>query len=427
MYFLKRFKKKGEDQKNQLPISNPNFLFLFREVLALAVLVSFNIYFLWPYIGSEYPLFNFSAPVLPLLARIIETLTPLSFMQGVGIVVLASFPLASVTWYFFLKRLSGSVLLGFISGLIFLLPWFYLPRFALFWQRGDGIHALGFAILPLAGILYLKFLRSGSFNSFLTSFFGVSLISLVSPFALLNLYLLFLILTFTEMLLGQARLKILRFLAVCLFAQSFSAFWYHPRFLTSLFQSSHGQEAFSTLWKLFPISFFTVPVAGAFSFLLFDRKPNLQPLLFALLSTSIYLAMTIAENFGEYLVVSTPDRFFPEFYIGLSFLLTIIIAFVITLPKNGKLSLGKIHPRLALLHHSSEIFLTSIVVGLSIWPVFSFFSETPVVPALETPQVLGVQSGWWMFSRDGVSQMIGFAITLLTASTSFILKRKIKT
>lgn len=426
MYFLKRFKKNREAEKNQLPNSNPNPFFRFRELLILAFLVSFNIYFLWPYVGREYPIVDFSAPLLPFMAKIVATLTPLNFAQGAGLLVLLSFPLSSVTWYLFFKKLSGRTLLSFVAGLIFLLPWFYLPRFTLFWQRGDGIHALGFALLPLAGILYLKFLRSGSFNSFLASFLGVSLISLTSPFALLNLYLFFLILTFTEMLLGQARLKILRFLAVCLFAQGFSSFWYHPRFLTSLFQSSQGQEAFSTFWKLFPISFFTLPVLGVFSFLLFDRKLNLQPLLFAMIFTSIYLALTIAENFGEYLAISIPDRFLPEFYSGLSFLLTIMIVFFITLPKNGKLTLGKIHPRLAFFHHSSEVFLTSIVIGFSIWPLFSFFSETPVVPALETPQVLGATTGWWAFSQDGISQMIGFGITFLTASTSFILKRKIK-
>lgn len=426
MFFLKRWERKkvssGEDASSN---SSPNPLFRLKDLIFALTLFLLNLVFLWPFFGQNYPYASFSTPVLPLLSQVLDFLSPLSFNQAVGFFVLLSFPLASITWYAFFKRFSSSALLSFLAGLIFLLPWFFLPRFALFWQKGDGIHALGFAILPLIGIILGKFLRAGSFNPFLASFLGVSLISLISPFTLLNLYLFFFVLTCSEMLLGQARIKILRFLVVCLFAQGFSSFWYHPYFLLSLFKSGPGREVFSSFWRLIPISFFTIPILGAFSFLIFDRKPHLQPLFFSFTFSALYLALVAAESFGGYLPFPVPARFFPEFHIGLSFLLAILIIFLISLPKKG-LNLGKIHPRLAFAHHSSEIFLTSILTAFLVWPAFSIFSASPIIPFQESPQVLGVQSAWWEISHDGISQFIGYGITFLTTATGFFLKRKIK-
>lgn len=407
MYFLKRWEKK-------------------KDLILAATLFSLNLFFLWPFFGQDYPQANFSTPVLPLLAKVLDFLTPLSFTQAVGIFVLFSFPLASFAWYLFFQKLSGNSLLSFLAGLIFLLPWFYLPRFALFWQRGDGTHALGFAILPLVGVVLKQFLRNGSLNFFLASFLGVSLVALISPFALFNLYLVFLVLTFSEMLLGQARIKILRFLIILLFAQGFSSFWYHPEFLLSLVRSGQGQEVLVSIWKLLPLSFFTAPVLGVFSFLIFDRKPNLQPVFFAFILTVIYLSLVAAENFGDYLPFPFLARFFPEFYIGLSLFLAITLKFLINLPRQG-FSLGKIHPRLVFVHHASDLFLTTFLTALLVWPVFSLFMGSPIIARFDSPQVLGVQSVWWEVSHDGVSQLVGYGMSFLTAATGIFLRVKIKT
>lgn len=419
---------------NQTSAPSVSFFLHTKDFFLALTLFGLNFFFIWPFLGRDFPEIDFSAPVLPFLANMLDLLTPFNFSQAVGVLVLFSFPLASFAWYFFFKRLSSSSVLSFLAGLIFLLPWFYLPRFALFWQKGDAVHALGFAVLPLVGMILLQFLKTGSFNRFLASFLGVSVISLISPFTLLNLYLFFLVLTFSEMLLGQARIKILRFFFVCLFAQGFSSFWYHPYFLLSLLKSNQGQAALSSLWKLFPVSFFVVPVFSAFSFLLFDRKPHLQSLFFAMTITILYLALVAADTFGVYLPFPVPDRFLPEFYIGLSFFLAIAIKFLMKLPKEG-LNLGKIYPRLAFVHHSSEVFLTALITAFILWPVFSIFSGISIIPTFETPQVLGAQSllathsggePWWQVSRGGFSQILGYGISFLTAIGGAFLRKRIQ-
>lgn len=425
MYFLKRWEKRKE-HSDPNPPKPTSVILKYKDIFLAAVLFFLNFFFLWPFFGQSYPQAAFTAPVLPLLAKIIDLSTPWSFTQSVGFWVLLSFPLSSISWYIFFKKLSGKTVLSFLAGLIFLLPWFYLPRFALFWQRGDGVHALGFAVLPLVGVLLGKFLRLGSFNLFLSSFLSVSLISLISPFALLNLYFFFLILTFSEMLLGQARIKILRFLMIVVFAQGISSFWYHPEFFFSMMRSEQGREVLASLWQLFPISFFTVPIFGAISFLVFDRKPHLQSAFFAFTATVLYFGLVAVENISIQLPLPFPARFFPEFYIGLSLFLAITIVFLISLPQKG-FSPERIHPRLAFVHHSSELFLAMALTAFLVWPVFSLFSGSPIIPQVTYPQVLGIQSFSVEFLSGGVSQLVGYGISFLTAATSIFLKMKVKT
>ncbi|MDP3998706.1 MAG: hypothetical protein Q8P89_03770 [bacterium] len=415
---MKRWSKENKDSIN----SSPKYKdFIFAVILSLL-----NFFFIWPFFGQSYPQAVFPTPVLPLLARIVEFLTPWNFAQAVAAFVLLSFPASSLAWYLFFRKLSGNVFLSFLAGLIFLLPWLYLPRFALFWQRGDGIHALGFAVLPLVGIVFIQFLRVGTPGLFLTSFLGVGLVSLISPFALLNLYFFFLVLTVSEMLLGSARVKILRFLMVSLFAQSFSSFWYHPEFLFATIRSDQGREVLSSLWQLFPISLFTVPVFGAISFLVFDRKPHLQSAFFAFATTTLYFGLVAVENISIHFPLPFPARFYPEFYIGLALFLAVALNFLIKLPRRG-FSLGEIHPHLAFVHHSSELFLTTLLVAFMVWPVFSLVSGSPVIPQVASPQVLGVQSASMEVLPGGISQMVGYGISFLTAAAGVFLKMKIKT
>lgn len=426
MYFLKRWgKAEKSGEAAGADHASGGISSKYKDIILASILFGFNFFFLFPLFGQEYPSITFSAPILPVAARIISFVMPLNFSQAVGVLVLISFPLSSVFWYAFFKSLSKNTFLSFFAGLIFLLPWFFLPRLHLFWQRGDGIHALGFAFLPLAGIAIVKFLRAGSFNLFLMAFLGVSLVALASPLSLLNLYLFFFVLTFSEMLLGEARVKILRLFSVCLFAQGISSFWYHPEYLLSLSKSDQGRLALASFWKLIPVSFFTIPIFGAFSFLIFDRKIKLQPLFFALTFTLIYLGLVASENFGGYLSLSLPARFFPEFYAGLSLLLAILVNTLINLPKRG-LVLGNIHPRLAFPHHTSDMLRVACLSGFLLWPIFSLFEGPPVFSDGLSSQVLGAQAVWWDITPGSGSHIVGYGVTLLTAACGLFLKRKIK-
>jgi len=70
--------------------------------------------------------------------------------------------------------------------------------------------------------------------------------------------------------------------------------------------------------RLIPISFFTLPVLGAFGYLLFDRKPDLQPLFLASFLTVAFSVIILA---GRGFVLSAPSRYIPELGMSLAFLL----------------------------------------------------------------------------------------------------------
>ncbi len=409
-----------------------NFFSRWHDPIIIFLLLFSTSFFVGPLLGKPYPEAQFSTPVLPLLGKAIAFATPLSFMQAINIWVALSFPLSSFTWHLLFKALSRNNLIAFLASLIFNLPWSLETRFSLFWERGDGAHSLAVVFLPIAGFFFWQFLKSGGFKFFVISFLGIALVSLTSPFGLLNLYIVFMIITASEMLLGQARIKLTRFLIVAIFAQGFSSFWYHPAFFAALFNSENGRAVINAFWQLVPIAIFSVPIIGAFSFLIFDRKPTLQPLFLGLVLTLIYFSLTAIEKFGGYLSLPVPDRFLPEFYLGLSLLGAILINFLINLPLEKKLNLIKVHSRFDLPHHAREVCLTTFLTAFLAWPIFSLFSATPVLSdfsqtnSLDGTQVLAAQTVWREVSSGGLSHYAGYGITILTGFSAIFLKSKIK-
>lgn len=393
------------------------------DTIFISILISFNLLFLWQFIGSPYPEVSFSAPIIPVLGTVISKMTPFSFWQSIGILVIISFPVLSITWYLYLKRLFSNANLAFAASLILLTPVFLRERFLLFWETGDGAHGFALASLPLVLLVFRQFINHATADSFIFSLMGVALVSLISIFGFLNLVFFSIFLTISEMLLGQARIKLLRFLAVFIFGWGMAAFWYHPGFLLSLAKSPQGEMVLSTLSKLIPLSFFIVPVFGAFSFLIFDRKPNLQPLFLSFSLVSFYLIVVSASSFG--MALPLPDRFLPEFFLSLSFLGINLVVVFWQIWHHKILGGLQISPRLGLLHSSRGILMVAFFVAFLSWPLFSLGKE-PLFSVDINPQVLGTQSSWRIETQNPISTAIGFIISFLTCSATIFLKKKIK-
>lgn len=395
----------------------------FLEPTFLVFLIGFNLLFLWPFWGKTYPQISFSTPLVPSLAKVLDLLTPFSFWQSVGFLVITSFPLLSLTTYFWFKKIFSSPTLGIVASLIFLLPFSLTARFALFWESGDGIHSFSLALIPLVALPFWEFLKRGTVNFFLLSFAGISLLALASPFGFLNSFFFLTFLTISEMLLGQARVKLFKFFLTFIFGLGGVAFWYHPGFLISLLQSPQGETVLSTLGKLIPPAFFIVPVLGAFSFLIFDRKSQLQPLFLSFSLTLFYFLLLAADNFG--ISYPSPDRFLPEFLLSLSLFL-VTLGWVARQILNQKLLWEKIHPKLRFLHYGGKVLTVAFVMALLLWPVFSFFGGEPLLVAGDNP-VLGAQNPWWEGAKGGASRLLGYGISGITLLVTGLLKWKIKT
>lgn len=317
------------------------------ETLWVLLLVALNFYQVRPFFGRQF-VYVFSAPLIPFLAEILKLSVPT--------LILIFYIFGPLSFYFLVKEITGRLLPAVSSALIFSSPIFKSRLLALLFY-GDGAHIAGLSLIPLASYLVLKFLRSGSFFLYLGASLGIALVALVSPFSLFILSAFLVIITFSEMLLSQARLKLFRLVMAFLLAAGLSAFWYNPDFVRLVLLSRQGREVITTLFNLFPVSFFLVPILGTFGFLLFSKKSFLQPFFIALGLTIVFFLFSFAGRLASGFFISYPDRYLPELSFSLCFLLSIIITAVFDfLRTDEKMARGR----------AAGLFLASIFLVVSI-------------------------------------------------------------
>jgi len=288
------------------------------EILLIVSLFILNLYLIYPAFGTEAAQTSFSGPVIPLAAKLIEFFN-VPFTYSLQYVVIFFFALFPVSLYLFIRKIGGRKLAAFLAILFTTLPIypFAFSRIGAAFYGEDAPHIASLSLIPLALLAQIRFLRDGKFENLLLAAIFVSLVVLISPFGFFVLAIFATITTFSEMLLGKGRLKVIRFFVILAVAAGLSSFWYNPQFATSLIFGPVGEEGRITITKLIPISMFLVPVLAAFGFLLFDRRPELQPLFLASFYT---IAFAIIVVVGGGFFPSHPSRYLPEFGISLAFL-----------------------------------------------------------------------------------------------------------
>jgi len=252
----------------------------------------------------------------------------------------------------------------------------------------------------------LAFIKEGGIRNLVLSAFVGALVSLSSPFSFTTFLMFSAIGCFSEMLLGQGRLKFMRFLIVLIFAAGLNSFWYNPAFFNWMITGPMGEEIRLTLGRLIPMSMFVAPILGVFGFLLFDRKPSLQPMFLAVFFTIAFALVVIA---GGGFMPSHPTRYTSEFGMSLALLLGL-----------GVLRLSE-YLRLQKKTISSLILLgTFALVGIGI------IVGRPQIESYTS--VLGIFSevnrGEIWEARDkfsGLSSLVGYVITFVTACTLTLL------
>jgi len=285
----------------------------------LGLILLLNLYLVMPFFGREAFVTSYSGPMIPFLAGIVaEVGLPMSYaIEIVNIVFFLMFP---VSFYMLVKKVSGKSLVAFLSGLVVSLPAspFAGARVRAMFYSVEGPHMASLAIVPLAVMGLIAFLHNGGVKNLILAALSSALLALTSPFGLLTFLMFAGIGTFSEVLLGYGRLKISRALTVLALAGALCSFWYNPGFFWWLLVGPMGQEVRVMAARLIPISLFTLPVLGAFGYLLFDRKPDLQPLFLASFLTVAFSVIILA---GRGFVLSAPSRYIPELGMSLAFLL----------------------------------------------------------------------------------------------------------
>ncbi len=393
------------------------------EIIGIITLFLINFYLLYPFFGQGDQVNVFSAPVIPALATLTERFVP--FAYGVRIWLLAFLLFFPLSFYFFAREISGRKLIAFLASFVVILPLgVFLParvKLGLLSYQ-DGAHVASLTITPLVCLLLLRFLRRGHFWTGIFAALGTALVALTSPVGFLGLTTFMTVITFSEMLLGNGRIKLFRVLVVFFLAMGFSAFWYHPKFVFLTIDSPQGELIKETFANLLPVSFFVAPLLGVFGFLLFEDRPQLQ---------SMFIAFFLAVGFGLFSLGAgvahpTPSRFLPAFGLSLAFLLGVFIVwlfdFLRTSPKLKRFKTIFVYRRLIAFALIGFVFLLIFVVMIFSYRSFWELGEFQVL-GLTAEQKVGV----WEI-REKTTQLesvFGYTITGLTAFGLVILKARL--
>lgn len=382
------------------------------EILGLLVIFIFNFYIIYPVFGTPAVETTFSGPLIPLLASSLGVfdIKEIFAVQIFNIVFYLFLPL---TFYFFVKKLSERKIVAFLATLLISVPFrlFAKSRIEYSILGIESPHIASLTIIPLSLLGLLAFLREGGLkNLTMTSVFG-AIIALISPFGFF-IYLIFAVITsFSEILLGSARQKVVRFIFVILITASLCSFWYDPVFFLNMVFGPAGEEVRITANKLIPISFFLFPVLATFGYLFFDRKPNLQPVFLA----GFYsIAFTVIFIAGKGIFPSHPGRYIPELGFSYSFLLAYLI--YVLIQKVVNLSLLK--------NFLSSGFLLTLLTTLFIGSLILISIPVRKKIFLNTSQVLGFSTSLpkgkiWLAKEEflGSSSFLGYAISLVSIFT----------
>ncbi|MFH0863531.1 MAG: hypothetical protein V1858_00370 [Candidatus Gottesmanbacteria bacterium] len=359
------------------------------------------------------------APIIVGLSNIFLILPLLKGTSGfLDFIIIASYITGPVLFYFYMWEVTNRRLTSLIAALIYTIPQYRLSSIVLY---DDVSHIVFLGFTPLMLILFLRFFKNMTLNLAIVCSIGLALGALISPFGFFTLLILLGIETYSEMLLGQGRVKFFCVFLILILTAGLSAFWYHPLSIFNIIASDRGRSLISLIWSLIPISFFIVPVTGAFSFLIFDRKPHLQPFFLAASSSTTFLLLTFVGDHLSANLLPVPSRFLPELVFALAFLLSIIIVGLLTILRSEIVArIFRLSLKVSVALYSGLIgFILSFLLALIFFlrPSYWILAQGQTKPLVSKAIIV----------TDGISQIIGIGITLLTIILLIIIKIKTRT
>lgn len=335
-----------------------------KTVIFLSLLFVINFIIVFPILGKDFTASYASSIMLLDIAGFLKYLaiSPQFFFSVLTVCALC---LAPITFYLFVRRVAmRHEITAFLASLFFILPNPFLGQIPIMvnaFLQGDGAHAVVFSFLPLFLLYVQAFLKTGMPALAVLCIIGTTIIAVLSPFAAFNLVIILFILTIAEGFLGSLRVKLLR-LVVLLFGSSLLAsFWYYPNILSKIAVLAHVKFAFDKFTSVLPLAVPIIPVAGALSFLIFDRREKLNPIF---ISTALFLSYFSLYNVSRDLAMSgifTADRYVLE--LGFSSAFFIAILFILLTELGVQKLLPKIERPQALRLLLGLQFLSALLIG----------------------------------------------------------------
>lgn len=289
--------------------ASSSFLLFNRSSLVLSVILALFAFFVfWPIIAQIDFEEAFFTPLVPLLLNLMG-LIGMSANDAMRVLFITSFMASCVGVYLLAYSLVGRQLTAILAALLYLMPPVPVFVLSLFGNDylgreiasaksfftivyGDGAQFLALAIVPIAVIFSLKFLKRAAIFDFLMACGAGSLVLIADRLQAFNLLIILLVLSSTEVLLGEARAKIKRLAMLAIFSLGLVSFWYTPSFwMVGMAPLVAGIA--NSIKLLFPLPFILGLLLILFSFVFFGRRQDRQAIFIATLTFLVFIGVFV--------------------------------------------------------------------------------------------------------------------------------------
>lgn len=276
---------------------------------------------------------------VPVVGNFVKPILEQPDNQWLSILILSGYAITPLTIYVYVRFVTKRHLPAIVAGLLLILPLIpisfqYPTRLILAVKDGDGGHILGLAFIPILAVFFQQFLRQGKQIWFLFTILMGLTVGLISFFALIVCNIFLLVITLAEGLVGLSRVKFQRYLATSALLLGIILVIYNLA-IVEMVTSESGKTAIAVVTSLLPLLFFLVPVLGTFAFLIFDRRPGLQPLFISCTLTFIFGAMNLVRVALVDIPLLDQSRYSAELSLALAFLTGIGVMWIFELLRQG--------------------------------------------------------------------------------------------
>jgi hypothetical protein len=396
-----------------------------KTVIFLSLLFTINFIIVFPILGKDFSPSYASSSVLLAIAGFLKYLfiSPQFFFS---ILTLLALCLAPINFYLFVRRVAmRHEITAFLASLFFIIPnpfFGQVPITVTAFLQGDGAHALVFSFLPLFLLYVQAFLKTGIPALAVLCVIGTAAIAVISPFAAFNLLIILFILTIAEGFLGSLRVKLLRLVFLLFGSSLLASFWYYPNVLSKIAVLSHVKFAFDKFTSLLPLAVPIIPVAGALSFLIFDRREKLNPVF---ISTALFLSYFSLYNVSRDLAMNgvfTADRYGLELGFSSAFFAA-ILCILLTELGIQKL-LPKIERSQALRLLLSLQFISALLIGFFTLQGFAMVQKVAEQKIVANQFTAGIGGIKRTFSITDFTSLLWLFISLATLFCLFYILSK---
>lgn len=279
--------------------------------------------------------------------------------------------------------------------------------------QGDGAHVIAFSLMLLVVLYIRSFVSIGNGDLAILAVVGATIVALISPFALFNLLILGFIATVAEGFVGEMRLKLARYIFLCIYIFGLSLFWYYPHFVQQILFQRNINSALNKFWSIFPLMIPLIPLLGTITFLVFDRRPVLKPIFMSLGIFTTYFLLFIMSKSINASGIFIASRYFVEMAFALSFFGALIAVLGIEfLYIRLQSYLVKQHA----LFGMGIVFIISFVAFFTLFLLFSSVQQAHAEVAASTIMVSmgGAVKMTRLFTMRDIGSDISLIISLIT-------------